>query len=450
MTTTCNFTAYTHVSGSSNMIVNPDRGFFTWMGKATAPVTSPNTYKRYNWSQIEGPSSGQYNFSDLWTCLSNAANNHAKFGFGVRCMVQGSTSNSNICPAYLHSNMALKWFSNSKNCWVPDWNDTGFLTAVGNLTSNLGNAFNKHPNLDYMEIRTYGNFGEWQMSRFEPYPRPNGAQAITDASISNIIGNHEKFFPTAQIIMMSDNSNGLSNAMYTSGSNNGWRRDSWGHSNIFDNIKNERNAWPAASNRCLASPIIVESIGPSCGGMTVGHMLRQVQDYHISRIANGNFYDSNLNATTDWKKVSPALQTEILDSADAAGYKYVCNQVTFPSTYWRSKSGTSNKIQSTWSNVGNCPTYNKWQVWWRLFDSNGALDSYYLSPLVLSNLKGSCGISVTDWITIDSSTTTNGVYMFDMVVTDANNVYPVMNLYTSTRSNNHKGYTIGAVTVSNI
>ena len=144
---------------SSNEIVNPGRGFYYWIYQEVAPVAVIDRYSRFNWSDLE-TSQGVYNFQ----VISNAAalaqtdtNGPGTFGFGVRCVVEGLNK---AYPAYLDANMQA-WYATNKSCWVPDWNNTNFLARVEALNNALSNSFAGDPRISYVEIRTYGNWGEW-------------------------------------------------------------------------------------------------------------------------------------------------------------------------------------------------------------------------------------------------------------------------------------------------
>ena len=427
MISTVTFTRLDHIPGSSNIMLNPERGFFKWNGQNVAPVKSMDSYARYNWSMLE-TSCNIYNFNPISSAAAAASNNGGKFSFGVRCLVEGT---SNAMPGYLSSNMPLKWWSNIKNCCVPDWNDAYFLKRVDALASNLGANFNNDPRIDYVEIRTYGNWGEWHVSGFET--PSNGASNLFDSSTNSIIDSFVKWFPNKQVIMMSDNDHGLA---YSMGKNNaiGWRRDSWGHS-IMENITS-KVAWSSTSNRWTTAPVIVESIGTANGGMNSNITVAQIQNYNVSRIGNGNFW-----STSNWADIPVGLQTCILDSAASAGYIYGVSSIQFPSTW--SVTG-NNTIQSSWYNIGNAPTYHSWQLKYRLLSGSNIAWTGISSLSLKSLLPGN--VSVTDLFTFSGGVTA-GSYVFDFIVVDTEKYYQPMNIAISNSKNGNGGYTIATIVV---
>jgi hypothetical protein len=412
-------------------MVNPDRGLYQWISKNLAPVQTIDSYTRYNWSQLE-TACNVYNFSRIRSAAAAASNKGGKFGFGIMPMLTGTTM---AYPGYLHSNMPLKWWSASNKCWVPDWNDSYYLSRVDALASNLGAAFDKDPRVGYVDVRAYGNWGEWHVSRFEA--PTNGAPTVTNASLASMVSSYAKYFPNTQVIMMSDNPVGLSNAMCQKITQipMGWRRDSWG-SSIMNHVSTG-NAWPAASNRWMTAPVIVESIAANAwGGVDSNVALAQVGSYHVSRIGNGNFW-----GTSNWSDVPKGLQTAILDSAAAAGYIYSVSSVQYPTTF--ASAAGSNQVQSTWSNIGNAPTYHPWQLQFRLI--NTATSQVYpvgTSSLSLKSLMPNTGVQVSD--VFGKAPCHPGTYLFDLTVSDPEGYYKSMNIAITAPKNAYGGYTVAS------
>ena len=270
------------IPNSEAEIVNPDRGFFRWNGNETAPVPCIDNYLRYNWSVIE-KSEGVYDFSAIKAAAEKAKNDpdgRGTFSFGIRCVVQGV---DHAYPAYIDAKMG-SWKSEKMKCWVPDWNNAYFLERLDALVAAMGREFNKDPRIGYVEIRSFGNWGEWHLSRFELPIAP--VTEITPATIHQLIDSYVKAFPDKQLIMLSDNAIGLEHAMSIENLKYpiGWRRDSWCHI-VFPNLLKSA-AWPKAIDRWKTAPVIFEAYGNSKNDLSMA--MNQVQKFHASSIGNGN------------------------------------------------------------------------------------------------------------------------------------------------------------------
>lgn len=431
------------ISVTDSDITNPDRGFYRWNGNEMAPFPSIDRYARYNWTVFE-TSKGVYNFTSLYNEAAAAyadADGRGTFGLAFRCVVEGT---DHAYPAYLDEKMT-SWFSAKKQCWVPDWNSPYFLERHDSLVANLGRAFNKDPRIGFIEIRTYGNWGEWHMSGgFETPPAP--LTDITPATIQHIIDVFVKAFPDKQLIMMSDNIGGLQYAMSKTGLKYpiGWRRDSWCNP-WFNNVSvSSSTSWPLAKDRWKTAPVIVEGYGNT--GMTYSLGKQQVIDYHISGIGNGNF-----GTGVNWSSMTVDAQNAMVNAAKTAGYRYILRDVTVPSVF---VPGRSVRVVANWSNVGVAPAYRNWQVKYRLVHSTtGALVWETISKLNLRTLLPTYNFStnVDLPVSLDESfllpqNTPTGTYAFEVLITDSDNYLHPLKLANQNRKSTG-AYPIGNVVV---
>lgn len=431
---------------AENDIVNPDRGFCRWNGNEMAPFPVIDRYARYNWTVFE-TSEGVYNFSTLYNEAAAAYNDpdgRGTFGLAFRCVVQGT---DHAYPAYMDAKMN-SWYSNNKKCWVPDWNSPYFLERHDSLVANLGRAFNKDPRIGYVEIRTYGNWGEWHMSGgFENPPAP--LTAITPATIHHIIDVFVKAFPDKQLIMMSDNMVGLEYAMSKTGLKYpiGWRRDSWCNS-WFRNVSvTSSTSWPLAKDRWKTAPVIVEGYGNT--GMTYTLGQQQVIDYHISSIGNGNF-----GTGLTWNTMTAEARDAMLNSAKTSGYRYILRDVTTSSALI---PGQPVRFVANWSNVGVAPAYRNWQVKFRLVHpTTGSLIWETTSKLNLKLLLPTYNFStmVDTPFTIDETFNLPkdinfGTYSLEVLIADAENYFSPLKLANQNRKSSG-AYPIGNIVVDTL
>ncbi|MCX6309444.1 MAG: hypothetical protein NTY32_11645 [Bacteroidia bacterium] len=331
--------------------VNPSAGFYRWLWLEVAPVASIDRYSRVKWSELES-SEGVYTFSQLENDAQAAKTDPdgpGTLGFGIMPVFQ---DNGRSYPAYIDAKMT-SWVSAKKNCTVPDWNNPYFLERVDSLLAALGRKFNNDPRIGSIDIRSYGNWGEWHLSGFEAPPSP--LEPITLESKKRIIDSYIKAFPNKQLLMMSDGTEGMSYAMSITGLKYpiGWRRDSWGNSG-FHSLKNSA-AWGVTVDRWKTAPVVIEGYGGT--GVTNTDCPGQVLDYHASAISNGNI--------GDWRTLSATAKTSMFQCAKIAGYHYVLRSFDCADCLI---AGKSNFVKTVWSNTGVAPTYKNWNVVFRLYN----------------------------------------------------------------------------------
>jgi hypothetical protein len=383
-----------------DQLKNPGTGFYKWNGRDVAPVRSLDSYSRYNWASLE-TTRGVYDFSNIVRSAAEVSTNplgKGTFGFAFRAVVEGVTR---AYPAYMEGNMTA-WYSNNKKCWVPDWNSPFFLERMEALVNALGRQFDLDPRIGYVEIRTYGNWGEWHLHGFEAPPAP--LTPITNATIRRMINAFVRAFPNTQIIMMSDNSDALDYAMSITNLKYpiGWRRDSWCNRQM-DSIKRSV-AWTRAQYRWLSAPVIVEAYGNT--GMNSSLAVSQMWDYHITAIANGNF-------GVGWENLTSSAQAAYTASAASAGYRYVMQSVQFTSI---AKAGTNVTLTSVWSNRGSAPTYYVWRPTIRVLNSSTRQVLISTQSRVdFRTLRNSTPVTVQDTFSLGSLPL--GTYLIDFVVT---------------------------------
>lgn len=151
------------------VLINPGKGFvlqdFSSDGYDDIVAIG---YKRYNWSDIE-PEEGVYNWELIDDKIQEYANKGKKYAFGI--MNVNTTSNKQyITPQWVFQNGAkgeLKEITYTyndeiyvKNQMIPDWKDKIFLEKVSDFIKVLAERYDGNPNIAYIDIRSYGNWGE--------------------------------------------------------------------------------------------------------------------------------------------------------------------------------------------------------------------------------------------------------------------------------------------------
>jgi uncharacterized protein YjdB len=438
VSTLSDFKIFPPVTPSTSEVLNPDRGFFHWIWTETMNVPCTDYYNRVNWNSVES-SLGVYDFSSISTMAEQARTDpdgKGKLGFGIRSVVE---TTDHAYPTYMDAQMN-SWKSNLKTCWVPDWNSPYFLERHDSLIAALGRQFNNDPRIAYVEIRSYGDWGEWHLNGFENPVLP--VIPIKDSTIYRLIDAYIKAFPNKQLIMMSDNPIGLGYALSKTGLKYpiGWRRDSW--CNI--QFRNLSTTTAIFANRWKTAPVIIESYGGT--GVTPKLGVQQIIDYHVSAVGNGNIGDT--------LTLSTGAKDSIRQSARIAGFRNVLRSVSYPTTII---PGQSIRINAEWSNIGVAPTYNNWIVNYRLCNRSTGVpvwsraSKYDLRKLLPTfDFSTAVDVSVFSCDTLDIPTTlVYGNYDLEVLVTDSAQYYNPMKLGNVGQKANG-AYGLGSVVVSGL
>ena len=424
---------------SDTEILNPGRGLARWQQKEGLPFPTVDHYQRVRWSDIE-KSKAVYDFSMLKAeaeATKNDIDGRGLFGLAVRCLDSGI---DHSYPTYIDELMIGEWHSANKSCWVPNWNDPYFLERQDSMVAALGREFNNDPRVGYVEIRSYGNWGEWHMSRFETPPMP--AVPITRTTILHMIDTYIKAFPDKQLIMLTDQEIGLEYALSKTNLKYpiGWRRDSW-LSDIFDNWKSSI-ALPLALERWKIAPVIIESVESK--KIKYKNALRQIIDYHVSSIGNTN--------DTKWNEISQGVKDTLINCIKYAGYRFILRNIQYPKTI---SSGQIVNLKSEWSNVGVSPIYRDWKVYFRLcnpttgavlYEAPSTIDLRKLLPTYSFTTNVDTPISYLDSFVVPSDFK-NGNYNLELIITDPTTYLAPLKLAIKGRKING-AYDLGTIVIS--
>lgn len=411
-------------------LTGPLRGLYGWLAEQTAPTSEPEQdfYQRYAWRTLE-PSADRYDFSPIDHELQHLPPG-AKFGFRVMAMNPNSWVGGTDVPQYVADKLDKGFyvpaapgnFRKLARIYIPDWNDPFFLERLERFITALGARYDGDPHIGWIEIGMYGAWGEWHrfgLSNFPagaiPYYNPlynaSFAEDARSETKHRIIRAYANAFRRTQLLMMTDDADGLAYALSLSTPIPiGLRRDSWGSSHFADAFSSDVSA--LMTNRWKIAPFIVESFGGK-RAFQVGAagMVDQIKRYHVSAIANGGF-------AQHWDDLSREEQDAIVSSAEATGYRIRIAQVCLPSQV---HAGETISLDSYWINEGAAPTYESWNVHFLLVSqsrSRPVVDA--ISNLDISRLlPGSTVSMVSDSLRVPQKLAP-GKYVVEVSVTDRN------------------------------
>ncbi|HUM65944.1 MAG TPA: DUF4832 domain-containing protein, partial [Chitinophagaceae bacterium] len=404
---TANF-SFNAIPYSDPDFIAPGRGAEQWHN-GTARINyptesnnleSPDLYYRFEWARLEGATQGSYNWSYFDNLINSAINKGQKFSFGIMThysdggyvSYDGGTSSY---PQYLHTLMQAEatnsrdWLSGNR-VWVPNWNSPNYLGRLralhealndhimtGSYTPSSGPHAGKRVNyrdvIYCIDIRGYGNWGEWhsgEICDFNAYP--TGRQPTTQ-TFKEIIDLHTEVFQNWPLVMMVAGYDGgytgislfgvpAEVSYYALTARNKWgavgyRRDQWGATDTYlDRLMASNNQTYNGSapfktyilEKYKYAPVTGE---PMPASLDMSDLENQVILYHATSVGNGN-WGAQPSSTTVKENIRRAFKR--------AGYRI---ELTGGSATATSSNLT---VNLNWRNIGVAPTYEDWKVTYEL------------------------------------------------------------------------------------
>ncbi len=161
------------IQDNNDVLLNPGKGFvyyasrltyddehkhfFNWVSQDMLDI-SQVIYTRYDWSELQ-KEDGVFDFNLIDEGIEDCIKYNKKFAFGVMCANVSSEDEPYVTPKFVFDAGAK--FNKSKiGQYIPDWEDETFLTYLNKFVEALGKKYNGNPNIAFIDIRSYGNFGE--------------------------------------------------------------------------------------------------------------------------------------------------------------------------------------------------------------------------------------------------------------------------------------------------
>lgn len=350
-------------SMSSDVLLNPGKG---WVLYGSPFEQSPASlaygavgYQRYDWSDIE-PTEGYYNWSIIDNDLQAWIAYGKQFAFGVMSADSSSWQIRYVTPKWVFADGAAFVKSNTFDDvtnkrgvqYEPVWNDPIFLQKVQDFLFALAQRYDGNPAIAFIDIRSYGNWGEQHVGGIYP------SAALSMAGVQEHIQLYRNAFKHTRLIVPWGMP--IYNSVYN-----------WA---INNNISIRRDGLMVDSNgseviRAYGKvPAIFEFYGSY--QWLVSHdywsTIKLINDVRIGKasyISMGQWGDD--------AQVMAAKEPDLLQTlANTMGYYFVLNSVTFSSTISNNKAS---KISLSWSNKGVAYLYEPAYVAVALLDNNNTV-----------------------------------------------------------------------------
>lgn len=448
-------TAPSQVPFSAAEIPNPERGQYSWhtSNRSANPPDWPvqDTYPR-GWWKHANPSKDTYDFGMVQVGIDAAvaAGACTAFRYMNSCIDCGEPDRNTLMPDYvtaLDSTWQYVYSGGATGTWmegmgdgesyaIPDWNDPRYIAAWTDFMNALGERFNGHPNLSYVDISGYGHYGEGHNYPYNTvYPTPAGHIQGTKASIKEIAKATLNAFPDTTCLwnlttFCIDANNRFSQTdtddlfleLLAEHPNMGLRYDCVGGGSTQNGAwevmrRSQEKAvargvperyqpyhrwkWaPFVTEWCTTVRPVSEGEGdPTAGTMQQGR--EQVEQWHLSLMSSANF---QYGYTADFRTAYSEQEVEWFYEANKkAGYRYTAEAVVMdlPVT----NDAATARVE--WSDLNVAPCYRSWLVTYEVRDAAGKVLDERPSSLDLRTVLP--GPTVTDVVSISTSGLPTGV-----------------------------------------
>ncbi len=322
------------------LLANPGQG---WMSQARRPPENPRfpysvVYLRFNWADAE-PEEGRFN----WTLVDDVIAAWKPHGATVALRVMTCNAHSGgyyTSPKWLfdtgckgHEYLRGGDDPTSGGRRIPriepDYADPVYLAKHGAFLKALGERYDGHPAVEFLDIGSYGIWGEWHT----PHPAPVAVR-------KQIVDLYLAAFRRTPLVFMSDDAEALA---YALSKGTGFRRDGvgspWHEQNWIGSPKYA--AVPDMGEVWKRAPIVFEWFG----------------DYEYLRSKNWSF-----DAAVDFMlrnhvtlindnigRVPPDAMPQLEKLARLAGARFVLRELAHERSVMR---GGRLNVEMRWANVG--------------------------------------------------------------------------------------------------
>jgi hypothetical protein len=341
------------------LFANPGQG---WMSQQRRPRGEPRfpcsvVYIRFNWADVE-PERGKYN----WQVIDDVIAAWKPRGATVALRVMTANAHSAgyyASPQWLFD-AGCKGFeyvqggddptSGGKRITriEPDYADPLYLSRHGEFIAALGQRYDGSPEVEFLDIGSYGIWGEWHT----PHPAPVAVR-------KQIVDLYLRAFRQTPLVFMSDDAEVLNYALAhgtgfrRDGVGSPWHEQNWIGSKKYAEVQGMAEVWQRA-------PVVFEWFG----------------DYDYLRSKSWSF-DAAVNFMLSNRvtlindnvgRVPPEAMPQLEKLARLAGARLVLRELAHEKKVKR--SGTLH-LEMKWANVGVGKLYRPYVLRFSLVDAEG-------------------------------------------------------------------------------
>jgi len=340
-----------------DVLSNPFKGFLAYADTFYADPVIPQTlvYDEVTWAELEPKAPGRIE----WEALERDWDRHLKLGrkigFRFHTATPGHAQKVNIPDWLVKRGVGLgDYLIDGDTGKAPDWDHPIFLKEHDRIIAAMGKRYNKDPRVAWIDVGSYGLWGEWHVWAEEGVPeaQKNKKLAATEATKKRILDAYIKAFPDKRMVIAFDDEFATK---YLTTRGGGIRDDCLG--------KEEENNWYLESMTKISPKLIDEHYkmaiitGEFCGseqGALDGIMKRW--DLNFSFIQK-----------THWSWIGPAGGDLVMSEGDVLkrakilhkklGYRFRFSEFRYPD---KIKVKGNLKLKAKVVNEGVAPFYYPW------------------------------------------------------------------------------------------
>ena len=362
---------------------NPGQGWMTTRRLPDGPGRFPYSvaYFRLNWEDLE-PAEGQYRWQLIDEAMTAWAKRDARIAF--RIMTTNAHSKGYYCSPKWLFDAGCKSYDylaggddiTSGGARIariePDYGDPIYLEKHGRLIQALAERYDGNPQIEFLDIGSYGIWGEWHTKHPQPWPV---RKRIIDMYLDG--------FRKTPLVSMSDDAEALGYALphgtgfRRDGVGSPWHEANWIGSKKYAEVQGFADQWKRA-------PVVFEWYGPYDYLLQRGWSFDRALDFMAAN--HVTFINDNVG------KVPPDQMPKLKQIGRRAGYRFVLRKVSHPDSV---APGEVLPVTLKWSNVGVGKLYRRYPLVLYLLDSKGAIVCQ----------QTQADINPADWLPGDHSST---------------------------------------------
>jgi hypothetical protein len=310
-------------------------------------------FQYISWQELE-PTEGEYRFEDwekTWD-VEAARGKHIIF----RVYIDYPSLPSGLPNWLREAGVKEVPYKDHGGGLSPDYNDPRMIAAMEKLIAALGERYNKHPRIAFIQLGLLGFWGEW-------HTWPQDKLYASPETERRIIAAYHRAFPD-KVLMARYASRyageqqwlGFHDDMFPEDTDNG---EEWSFLAGIRQAKRIDN-WRVA----VIGGEMVPNKAKDWLGKGFETTMEMTERSHFTWV--GPYCPAlERNGSRQFKERSQALVRKL-------GYQFQLNEVSHPS---QGKSGQPFPIKLKLSNTGVAPFYYPWLVQWALFDKAGEIVS---------------------------------------------------------------------------
>jgi len=341
------------------LFANPGQGWMSWRDSLRAESRFPCSvaYIRFNWADLE-PEQGRYN----WKPIDGMIEDWKSRGVAIAMRVMTCNSHSGGyyaspkwlfdagCNGYEYRPKAddMTAGGDAITRIEPDYADPIYLESQGAFIRALGERYDGNPDVEFLDIGSYGNWGEWHT----PHPAPLAARR-------RIIDFYLQAFRKTPLAFMSDDAEAMD---YALGHGAGLRRDgvgcpwhgqNWIGSGKYAGVTGMADAWKHA-------PIVFEWYG--------SYDYLQSRNWSFDAAVEFMLNNHVTLINDNVGHVPPGAMPQLEKLARLAGARFVLRELAHERI---ARRGSTLDLEMTWANVGVGKLYRPYVLRLFLLGANG-------------------------------------------------------------------------------